>query len=290
MKLFVTCFLIVLCSGILNATLIHRYDFNNSFADNFAGPALIPVHTDTSTFDSRNWSWTSFSAPGGGLLLNTSMPNQNSYSLRIVFKYNSINTIWTKIISFAGYNDANHYFSSDNGLYFNHGNLYLYPYLNNTSYLFQTNTWYDLLLTRDALDMVNVYLNPVGQTRQLVLQYPDIYHSYIPSYYQGNYHWGLFYDDTTTTAEWTVGGSVALIELYDDALTLNNVQDVSLVTNGSQLTLSWTAHLDASSYNVYATDDPEHGTWELLANTINTSLEINPAYPRRFFYVKAVLD
>ena len=290
MKLYlILAFMLSLC-GIAAAGLIHRYEFNGDFSDDFYGPALIPVHAETSFFDSGVWTWTSYTHPGGGLLVNTSLPNPATYSLRIVFKYNTINTVWTKIISFSGYNSDTHYFSSDYGLYFNHGNLYLYPFLNNSNVFFQPDTWYELVLARDAEGVVFVFLNPFGQQRQLILQYPDISNSYIPSEYQGSYHWGLFYDDTTTTGEWTSGGSVTLIEIHSDPLWLTSVQNLDIVLAGSNLSLSWDSYDGAESYNVYSSQDPINGGWDLHANTVDTNLSINPGDTRRFFRVKAMWE
>lgn len=274
----------------INATLIHRYDFNDTLADDFSGPELIPVHTYSSGFDAGTWNWTAISSPGGGLLMRTNLPDPSSYSLRIVFKYSSINTVWTKIISFRGYNSGNNYFSSDNGLYFNHGNLYLYPYQNNTNLFFQPLTWYDLLFTRDATGLVSVYMNPLGEPSQLILQYTDLYGDYIPSFNEGNYCWGLFYDDTVTTAEWTDGGSVALIELHSDLISVIAVQNPLLTRNGNELNLSWDAYIGAASYNVYTTEDPANGPWELLGNTLGTNISFTAGYPRHFFQIRAVLE
>jgi hypothetical protein len=290
MKIIYALAAFIFCSSVLSATLIHRYDFNGNLSDVFSGPDLIPVHTYNSDFVDGTWNWTATSSPGGGLLMRTSLPDPNSYSLRIVFKYQSINTVWTKILSFRGYNSGNNYFSSDSGLYFNHGNLYLYPYLNNNTIFFQPETWYDLILTRSNSGQMLVYMNALGQARQLILQYQDIYDDFVPDNYNGYNCWGLFYDDTVTTAEWTSGGSVALIEVFNAPFAVTAVQNPLLTRLGNDLNLSWDAYIGATSFNVYSAEDPANGPWELLGNTLGTNITFTAGFPRHFFQIRAVLE
>ena len=288
MKQALALIILLVCFSYVSGTLVHRYNFNANLSDDFAGADLVPVHTYNAWFDSGTWNWMADTAPGAGLLLKASLANPQAYSLRIVFKYQAINPVWTKIISFQGYNSETNYFSSDFGVYFNHGNPYLYPYMNNINFLFLPNTWYDLVLTRSADGLVNLYLNPLGQARQFILQYYDIYGTYTPAASGGYSCWGLFYDDTTTTSEWTTGGSVALIEVYDAPLVFNQVQNISLVNADGDLTLSWDEYFGASSYNIYASEDMMDGSWELLNSTSNTSMPVPSDLPKRFYYVKAV--
>lgn len=281
---------LLLFGALLRATpMVHRFDFNGTLSDDFAGPDLIPVHTTTSSFNAGNWNWTATSSPGGGLLLRTTMPNANEYSLRMVFKYNNFYSSWTKILSFLGYSNSNDFFSSDSGLYFYQNRLEFYPFISNPNIPFYPDTWYDLIFTRNAAGLIRIYMTQFGQTQQLVLQFTDPGTDAIPSVDNGLNCWGMFYDDTHTTSEWTNGGSVALIEVWSQAEVFDTVQNPVISHTGNQVSLSWDLYPGAISYNVYAVEDPYYGTWELLGNVMGTELDFTTTFERRFFQIKAVL-
>lgn len=290
MKIITALVSLIFCFTLLTATLIHRYDFNGNLSDAFSGSDLIPVNTHSSNFVDGTWNWTAISSPGGGLLMRTNLPDPTTYSLRIVFKFQVINAVWTKILSFRGYNSGNNYFSSDGGMYFNNGNLYLYPYLNNNTVVFQPETWYDLILTRSNSGLLMVYMNALGQARQLILQHQDTNNDFVADAFNGYNCWGLFFDDTHTTSEWTSGGSVTLIEVFSDPLAVTSVQNPILTNLGNELNLSWDAYIGAASYNVYTAEDPANGPWELLGNTLGTNISFTAGYPRHFFQIRAVLE
>jgi len=289
MKIAITIAILIGIYTLAATPMVHRFDFNGTLEDDFAGPDLIPVHTATSGFGAGNWNWTAASTPGAGLLMRTSMPNANEYSLRMVFKYNNFYSSWTKILSFIGYNSTDNYFTSDSGLYFYQNRLEFYPYISNPSIPFYPNIWYDLIFTRNSVGLIRIYMTEYGQDQQLVLQFTDPSTDTIPSSFNGYNCWGLFYDDTHTSSEWTNGGSVTLIEVWSQAQIFDTVQNPVISHTGNQINLSWDPYPGAESYNVYATEDPWSDTWELLGNALGTELDFTTTFDRRFFQVKAVV-
>ncbi len=276
---------------LLNAqTLLHRFEFDGDLTDEIGGSDLIPVHAATSSFADGAWNWTATSHPGGGLLLRANLINPEEYSLRVVFKFNNFYYTWTKILSFQGYIEGTHYFSSDHGLYFYYNQLEFYPYITNPNIVFNPNVWYDMVFTRNANGLIRFYVTPLGQPQQLVLEFEDPDYQAVPSINNDFNCWGLFYDDTHTTSEWTSGGSVSLVEVWGQAYAFDAVQNPQITHVGNQISLNWDPFPGALSYNLYSSDDPENGTWELLGNALGTSTSFTTDAQKRFYRVHAVLE
>jgi len=291
MKSFVSIVLFVVLTGLLGGqTLLHKYEFNGVLTDELGGPELIPVHTLTSGFEGGAWWWTANTHPGGGLLLRANLIDPEEYSLRLVFKFNTFYSSWTKIISFQGYNSGNHYFSSDHGLYFYGNQLEFYPYITNPTAVFSPNVWYDLVFTRNASGLIRFYVTPLGQPQQLILEFTDPGTQAVPSLSGDFSCWGLFYDDTSTTYEWTYGGSVALIEVWGQAYAFDAVQNPQISVNGNQMNLSWDPFPGALSYQIYRSDDPVNGPWLPMENVTGTSTSFIRDTPIQFYRVHAVLE
>jgi hypothetical protein len=291
MKSLISIVLFIAALGFMNAqTLLHKYEFNGDLTDELSGPDLIPIHTATSGFADGAWSWTGTSHPGGGLLLRASLIDAEEYSLRIVFKYNNFYSSWTKILSFQGYMSGNHYFSSDHGLYFYQTRLQFYPHITNPDIVFSPNVWYDLVFTRNAAGLIRFYVTPLGQPQQLVLEFNDPDVQAVPSFHEGYNCWGLFYDDTATSSEWTSGGSVALVEVWGHAYAFDKVQNVSISNVGDQINLGWDPFPGALSYTVYDSDNPDAGPWNPIGNVPGTSANFTSAAARRFYHVRAELE
>ncbi len=291
MKTIAWIVLLLFIVGLLNAqTLLHRYEFNGDLTDALNGQDLIPIHTNTSGYSDGAWNWTATSHPGGGLLLKASLIDPNEYSLRIVFKYSDFNYSWTKILSFQGYNSANHYFSSDQGLYFYYNQLEFYPYITNQSIIFYPDVWYDLVFTRNSDGLIRFYVTPLGQQQQLVLEFDDPNYQAVPSLYDGFGCWGLFYDDTHTTSEWTTGGSVALVEVWGHAYSFDRVENLIISEIDNQVHLSWDPFPGAVSYKVYESDSPQDGLWNLIANIAGTGTSFPATASRKFYRVSAQME
>lgn len=291
MKTIVAIMLLIFASGILNAqTLLHRFDFDGDLTDDLGGPDLIPIHTITSGFADGAWSWTATSHPGGGLLLRTPLTNTEDYSLRLIFKFDNFYSSWTKIISFQGYNGTNHSFSSDHGLYFYQNRLQFYPYLTNPDIPFYPNVWYDLIFTRNTDGLIRFFATILGQPQQLILEFDDPGDQAVPSFDDGFSCWGLFYDDTSTSLEWTSGGSVSLIEVWGQAYFFDKVQNPQITNLGNQFHLSWDPFPGALSYTVYAADEPDSDTWSLIGSVAGTDTTFISDDSRKFYRIHAVLD
>lgn len=294
MKSCVLIVIMLLASLSIWATLIHEYNYNGDFTDDIGGSTLQPVHTATSSFADGAWNWTANSTPGGGLLLGSALTDNGIYTLRTVFKYNVINNVWTKIISLAGLTSpatGNYY--DDTGVYFSSSHIGYYNISFNSTVTHYPDTWYDLIITRKSNGDFRIYIAPLGQTPVQVISFNDsngICKPTRPSATPGSLsYFGLFYDDTVTTAEWTAGGSVSLIQVWDDTVTLSPVQNLGISDYNSQLKLDWDLYISATSYNIYASDLPE-GAWVLIGNSGTTEYIIDPTEQRKFYQIRAVLD
>lgn len=287
--------ILILLSSLLNAAnLLHEFNFNGNLTDQIGNPTLNPIHTATSGFNAGVWNWTASSTPGGGLLLGSQLPDNNKYTIRIVFKYSVLNPTWSKIISFTGLsNIQSGYFADDYGVYFSGPYLGFYNYTFNNVITHSPNTWYDLVVTRNASNVVCIYMAPFGQQPVLLQQLNDPTGLGKPSRLStapGSLsYFGLFYDDTHTTAEWTAGGSVSQIQVWDDAIIPAETITPIIAHVGNEIQLNWNTLISAQSYNVYASDNPIAG-WVLLGNSVTPGFSTTASEQRRFYQIRAVIN
>ncbi len=277
-----------LCSLLWGGTLIHEYDFNNNMMDEYGATNLQPIHVWESSYSDGAWNWTASSTPGAGLLLGANLSSNANYSLRLVFKFNNFNPSWTKIVSFNGLGSTTTgYYSSDNGVYFSGSNIGFYNIAFSNTGGFSAGVWYDLLITRDEAGVCKVYIAPYGQELQQYISFADFSNLSKPDRIGEISYFGLFYDDTHTTAEWTSGGSVSLIQVWDSAINPQQVQNLQINESNGSILLSWNPAFGALSYNIYAADQPE-GVWQYLGNTEATQYELSGFEPRKFYHIRAV--
>ena len=198
------------------ATLINQYDLQGDFTDTLgAGDNLTPVNTSTSSFGSDAWTWTASTDPGGGLILDSSITDPTNYSLGFRVSYEQVGPSWRKIVAFKGN-------TTDNGLYFYNANLQFYPFGVNAAVTFQPNTFYDFIFSRSG-DVMSVYIVEQNGDVTKVYEETDLGNSSVPIANGDKYQFQLFMDDLVVTGEWTSGGAVEIIRVWDGALTEDEI-------------------------------------------------------------------
>ncbi len=215
-RLVVTFWLVMAgVSGVHAATLVHQYDFTGDLTDSLGnGDPLTEFNTNSSGFGADGWSWTASSNPGGGLVLVASLADPANYSLGFRISYQQVSPSWRKIVSFKGTGD-------DNGLYYYNANLQYYPFGANIAITFSTNTFYDFIFSRSSASggTMMVYVVEQDGTLTKVYEEADAGGASIPvSLGGGEYEFRLFMDDTTTDGEWTSGGTVKTVRVWDGPL------------------------------------------------------------------------
>lgn len=210
-------FTITLISPVQAATLKSQYEFKGNFNDSFgAGDPLVVSNAATSGFNTDGWYWTADSDPGTELALTTPLVNPANYSIGIRFKYTDMDG-YRKIISFLSSSD-------DRGLYFYSNNLAQYDIATGVS-TFSTDTFYDLVLTRDSADnSVIIYMVDNGVVTNEI-DITDTGLETVPNIVGGKAQFLLFSDDTHTNTEWTTGGTVTTIKAWDGPLTPSEIQN-----------------------------------------------------------------
>jgi hypothetical protein len=206
----------VLASG---PVLIHQFDFEGSLEDARGTGVSLQVHANTAThgFGAGEWWWTATGSPGGGLILDTDLlANPQNYSLGFRISYNQVAPRWKKILSFKGTSD-------DNGLYFYDGYLQFYPFGSNNQITYTVGTFYDFIFTRGTDNVMRVYIVQGDGSITKVYERNDPSGATVPIQVGGKYRFMFFMDDTATSGEWTNGGAVRSIRLWDGVLSESEV-------------------------------------------------------------------
>ncbi len=304
LSFFLSPYCLQLSSVAHAADLIHQYDFNDNLNDTL--PTAIPLtthpNTATSGYGSSEWWWTAGTSPGGGLVLETTLlADPQSYSLRFSIKYNEVSS-YRKIVSFKGTGD-------DNGFYFLNGNIVFYPLGANNAISYNTNTFYDFIFSRGVDDVIRVYVVEGDGTVTKVYEVSDSNDSSVPVLVDGKYQFMFFMDDTATSSEWTTGGSVRSIRVWNGPLTEEEVNhplsdaitgDITDNASGSA-TLNGTVNPNGSSAivtfeygltvtygtEVAADQSPLSGTTSVAVSKSISGLVANTPYHYRIKAVNA---
>ena len=204
--------------------LFNSYDFSGDFTDSLGnGDDLIPDNVATSSFGGGMWTWTATTQPGGGVIMDTVNTITDHYSISIRFMYTEVGPSWRKIISFKDQSD-------DNGFYFYGGQLQFYPYGDLGATTFPANTMIELVVTRDNTDnTVSAYVVDNEGNLTLEIQVQDTLLSTIPQEVAGKSRFRFFQDDMDVTGEWTPGGTVDWIRVWDGPLEAGDIP-VELMT------------------------------------------------------------
>jgi hypothetical protein len=198
------------------ANLVHQFDFEGNLEDTMPTGVSLSVNSATAShgFDDGAWWWTSNMHPGGGLELSTSLiPNPEEFAVGLRVKYTDVGPSWRKILSFQG--EAN-----DGGLYFFDGFLQLYPFSVNRDLAYEPDVYYEFILSREESGSVDVYVVEQDQSITKVYSERDDRGETIPQAHGDDMRRFLFFvDDNATTNEWTRGGYVQSIRVWDGAIT-----------------------------------------------------------------------
>lgn len=202
------------------ATLIHDFQFNDNLVDSMSPAATMTVFGSPNTqgysndgyLGARTWYWTKNTNTGAGLCMHTNIANSTSYSLGFRVKFGSVPTGYRKLVTFKGH-QANHSFTSDNGIYVLNGVLVLYVNGSvSSTFTVSADTVYDIILTKNGTSVI-IYAAQSGSTLLSMITYTDT-----GGAITSENVFGLFYDDTSNGHEYFPGGFVDVVRVWDGVL------------------------------------------------------------------------
>jgi concanavalin A-like lectin/glucanase superfamily protein len=250
-----------------NAALRADYQFQNTLASSVgAPPAMTSLGVGTNSFATESVSGSSqtvlkFPAENGVQLAPTAgvIPNDN-YTLVVLFRFAQVtDSPWQRIVDFQNG-------TSDRGLYSHLGSLELYPYAKGATAAIKAEEYVLVVLTRDGAGTVTGYVDGAKQ-----FSYDDS--STDAAVIDANDRLRFFRDNESGgfSGE-SSAGAVARIQLYDDALTAEQVANLPSVPPTETGTAS------ANVGNVWFTAQPL-GTLSapqtvVVTNTGHSSLHI----------------
>jgi concanavalin A-like lectin/glucanase superfamily protein len=187
------------------------YYFQGSLESSLGtAPDLVEIEKGSSAFrvDRRTGVTVLRFAGGRGLALapTTRVIRSSGYSIEVLFRFDRLDG-FRKIIDFK---DG----SADDGLYALDGCLIFFPNEQDVLTRFGSDSYVQVVLTRDAADRVVGYVDGV---RQFAFHDRDGL-----AKVSGSDGLRFFVDDVTTTGEWS-SGAVAQIRVFGQALTANEV-------------------------------------------------------------------
>lgn len=196
--------------GLFAQELVHQFKFNGTLNDSLpSGISLVSSGCRSQQFGPDGWTWRGDTIRGGGLILRTNkLTNPQAYSIGFQIKFTETSPSYKKIISFK---DS----LLDSGLYFYNNTMVLYPYSKDTI-KYNSNTFYNFLLTRDESDTIKVYLME-NNSKRLVYKVLDVSDNTVPLKTDDYYTFEFFRDDKSTKTEFSNGGTVQNIQLWNSS-------------------------------------------------------------------------
>ena len=187
------------------------YYFQGSLESSLGtAPDLVEVEEGSSVFtvDGRTGVTVLRFAGGRGLALapTTRVIRSSGYSIEVLFRFDLLDG-YRKVIDFKNG-------STDDGLYVLDGCLIFFPKEQDALTRIGSDSYVQVVLTRDAADRVVGYVDGVRQ-----FAFDDRGGL---AKVGGSDSLRFFVDDVTTTGEWS-SGAVSQIRLFDQALTANEV-------------------------------------------------------------------
>lgn len=248
-------------------TIIHQYDFNGNFNDSVGSLPIVPVGGTLGTgpgFGTFNFSANPFPT-GQGLRLPNAFVNPGDYSIEMRFQFDD-NFSWGKVIDFKNLAfDAGVYTYYDSiGTYPNGG-----PYISGPYNTFQINTYYTLLITREAATKLFVLYLDSGAGFVEQARYIDLGDDAI---FDGTNNNAYFFLEDTVGSLDAKGGIVDYIRIYDKPLTVASVPQSTVtgvvigVDSNSSLTITGTI-----------ADDPTNSTAPNLSKDLTGTLILTNA-------------
>jgi hypothetical protein len=250
-----------------SAALQADYQFQNTLASSLgAPPTLSALGLGTNSFATESVNGSpqavlTFPAENGVQLAPTTgvIPNDN-YTLAVLFRFAQVtNRAWQRIVDFQNG-------TSDRGIYSHQGVLELYPYARGATATIKAEEYVLVALTRDSAGTVTGY---VDGTRQF--SYDDS--STDAAIIDANNTLRLFRDNESGGASGeSSAGAVARIELYDEALTADQVADLPRVP--SVATGTATANVESLSFAAQPLGTLSPPRTVVVTNTGYSSLQI----------------
>ena len=193
------------------ATATADYYFQGSLESSLGtAPDLVEVEKGSSDFTADGGTGVTVLrfAGGRGLALapTTHVIRGSGYSIEILFRFDLLDG-YRKVIDFKNG-------STDDGLYLLDGCLIFFPKEQDALTRIGSDSYVQIVLTRDAADRVVGYVDGVRQ-----FAFDDRGGL---AKVGGSDSLRFFVDDVTTTGEWS-SGAVSQIRLFDQALTANEV-------------------------------------------------------------------
>ncbi|MGI8964834.1 MAG: hypothetical protein ACR2H1_01965 [Limisphaerales bacterium] len=189
-------------------SLISLYEFNGNFSDSFSNNVdLVEYNNASSVFNAGFWTWTAAANPGGGLIMDLNAPRASLYSIGLRLKFDITSSGYRKIIDFK--NQA-----ADDGLYFLNNTLTFYPLIGSSTVV-SNNTFIDLVITRDGSSVISVYAN--GNSNP-VFAFSDSDNRGVAIVTNSLARFRLFHDDNLQTTEWSPGGTISEIRVWNHVL------------------------------------------------------------------------
>ena len=190
--------------------LLSRYNFEGDLSDLLGNSgSLISINTSAESFGPDGWTWNAISNPGGGLIMDVDGALADNYSIGLRFEFDNATSGWRKIIDFKDH-------AIDTGLYFLNGNIQFFPVTPGSTAL-SNDTFLDLIITRDQSNgLVSVYLN--GSTSPETSFNDSGLNAVALLTGSSKARFIFFQDDTATNGEWTPGGTVRRILVWNAPL------------------------------------------------------------------------
>jgi hypothetical protein len=250
---------------------VHEFGFKGGFSDLKGTGIELTIHTNTATegFGTGEWWWTANTEPGGGLILETDfLTDPNSYSLGIRFKFDDIGSGYKKIMSFKGKDD-------DNGLYFLDNNLVFYPFDENYEIEYDDSVYYDFIFSRSNDDTIRVYVVQEDGTITKIYEEFDELDASVPVLIGDSVQFMFFMDDESTGGEYTSGGAVKGIRVWDRPLQIEEIADAlsdAKTLDATEITsTSAKLHGTVNPNKVSISVDFEYGLTDLYGLEIDAS-------------------
>jgi hypothetical protein len=211
------------------AVLISQFDFNGNLNDNLTNSLCVSYNNSSTSFSAGSFNWVSDSAgAGGGLKVTLPGPifTNDCYSVAIRFRLSETDG-YRKIMDVSAR-------ETDAGLYVN-SSLRIFSFGNAGSTTIPPDSMITILMTRNTQDdSVKLYLWD-GNSLQLESTGVDFNFDMLPYLGAANPVLHFFTDDSVTVSEYSMGGSVDMIKIWNGVATLTDLVGVDENSTTSNL-------------------------------------------------------
>lgn len=212
--------LIGLNLSLYSQTLISDFNFSGNMNDDLGNSTCINNGNATSSYTSGMFNWTLDSVGNGGLKI--SIPDgvftETNYSIAIEFKFSQTSG-YRKVVDFSN-------LLSDQGIYVN-TNLRLYSVGGFGSTTIPNDSMISITFLRNGTTNASrIFLQLQDSTFQLESNGDDVSNNYVPALEGSNRVFHFFRDDTATTTEYSLMGTVNRIRIWNGNINLSDLFSV----------------------------------------------------------------